>query len=971
MKGDGYCGGLVAAVSCGRVCERWTWGAGILLTLMWVLPVRAQSVVYPGFPSSGASAVVRSGNTLIVGGATPLQRSLGAGLPFDTTTGSADESFPTIDGDLYTVAADGAGGWYLGGNFRAVGGQVRNNLAHVLADNSIGAWAPEPDGTVRTLVLADGSVFVGGEFTHVGGAARPFLARLDAETGLTSTWAPEPDSSVRKLVREAGTLYVLGGFRAIGGVARRGLAAVDLASGTVQGWDPQPDGTVTGIDPAGGLVYLCGEFLNVGGQPRSHVACLDATTGLATAWAPSVNGAVSAIAVSDTSAYLCGNFITFMRGRTLGGLVEFDLLTAQPTTELVLIDYDFPVVLDQVEVAGGLLRMAGGVWAQGFSTAGAYLMQFGLVTWDLASHRLTEWAPPTKAFAHAFASAGNTLLVGGEHHLFTSEPQDFGHLAAIDIRSGVGSGLNLKVWGDAYMDYWYGKLVYLRGHVRALAVSGTTLYLGGRFSRIESANGDTTLRRNLAAVDLTTGQLLPWDPDASGPKTCLGDGATVTSMAIRGNTVIVGGRFDRVGGAARKCLAALDAVSGVATEWNPAPDDSVSCVLSRDNVVYVAGSFSRIGGVPRSGLAALDATARDSTDGITTAWNPAPRPEPAHGWIDSFCLESGVRFAPVRTMAFHGPTLLVGGSFTRMGGDFGPLRAGLAELDTTTGSVTPWAPPVTGSVTKVVVDGPVAYLAGDFQAVGGQPRNGVAAVSLSTGVPDPWNPNDRPAALSPFERKFDLLVEGGTAIAFGSFQDFGPYPQAGLAFMHDIDSPVELALESAQEQSGHVKLVWIAQDGRKRQARLYRRVGVGPWLPLGFLTTGDDDRLRYEDADVSIGGMYGYRLGVTRPGTEEYFGETSLTLGVVGPNRGVQLELRQNPARKQILAEFALPDGGPARLDLLDVSGRLISSRSVGGVGAGSQVVNLSAGDRTRPGLYFVRLERAGVRLVRRVVLLP
>jgi len=945
--------------------------ASLFLGMLGVMPVHAQGVVYPAFPSCGSSVVVRFGNTLLVGGASALFASLGAGLSFDTTTGAPDADFPRIDGTVHTVAADGAGGWYIGGDFRAVGGVLRRNLAHILADHSVAAWAPEADGPVRTLVLAQGAVYVGGEFAEVGEAIRPRLAQLDAETGLATTWSPSPDDVVRRLAREGGTLYAVGNFTSIGGVGRNGLAAIELSTGAVSGWDPQADGAVSGIDPAGGLVYLSGSFLNVGGQPRAHVACVDAATALPTAWAPSVNGDVSGIAVSDTRAYLFGDFFVFLAGQFAGGLVEFDLGTAQPTRRLPFVQFDVPVVMDQMEVEGGLLRVAGALAASGLSVSGTFTTHLGLVTVDLASGLLTDWAPPAKGFSHAFATAGNRLFVGGDRHLIRSNERDFGHLAAIDIETGAGIGLNLKLWGDPYLDF-EGNLKYFPGLVRALAVSGTTLYIGGRFSRFEGPDGEITVRRNLAAVDLATGQLLAWDPDATGPPTsCVGDGAGIASIALHGNTVLVGGRFEHVGGHARNCLAALDAVSGVASDWNPAPDDSVSCILSSGDVVFVAGSFSHIGGVPRSGLAALDVSARDSTDGITTAWDPAPRPEPTHGWINGFCVTTGPRFAPVRTMAFHGPTLIVGGSFTRFGGDLGPQRAGLAALDTTSGTVTPWAPSVSGSVAKVVVDGPMAYVAGDFQQVEGQPRNGIAAVSLATGVPDPWNPNDRPVDPRSSFRRFDILVDGGTAFVSGSFEDFGPYPQMGLAAMRDIDAPTVLVLESIQEEPRQLSLVWLAGDSRRRQAVVYRRVGGGSWESRGFIHTGEDDRLRYVDTEVVPGESYGYQLGVTRPGVEEFFGEANVTVAVTDRPLFALRPLRPNPAHAAMVVEFTLPDAQPARLDLVDVTGRLIASHAVGRFGAGPHLVDLGVGVQVPPGLYFVSLERAGERLVRRVAVIP
>jgi hypothetical protein len=67
--------------------------------------------------------------------------------------------------------------------------------------------------------------------------------------------------------------------------------------------------------------------------------------------------------------------------------------------------------------------------------------------------------------------------------------------------------------------------------------------------------------------------------------------------------------------------------------------------------------------------------------------------------------------------------------------------------------------------------------------------------------------------------------------------------------------------------------------------------------------------------------------------------------------------VRPNPARASDLnVQFALPTAAAARLELLDISGRLVASREVGSLGAGRHSVNLTEGRKIAPGLYWVRL---------------
>jgi len=87
------------------------------------------------------------------------------------------------------------------------------------------------------------------------------------------------------------------------------------------------------------------------------------------------------------------------------------------------------------------------------------------------------------------------------------------------------------------------------------------------------------------------------------------------------------------------------------------------------------------------------------------------------------------------------------------------------------------------------------------------------------------------------------------------------------------------------------------------------------------------------------------------------------TLAVDGePALALALEcVTPNPSRGQRLAvTFTLPVAGPARLEMLDVGGRLIAAREVGMLGPGRHTVDPGIGRKLRPGLYLVRLTQGG-----------
>jgi len=80
-------------------------------------------------------------------------------------------------------------------------------------------------------------------------------------------------------------------------------------------------------------------------------------------------------------------------------------------------------------------------------------------------------------------------------------------------------------------------------------------------------------------------------------------------------------------------------------------------------------------------------------------------------------------------------------------------------------------------------------------------------------------------------------------------------------------------------------------------------------------------------------------------------------LDAVGPPRvsGLALSLAPNPARTELTLDLALAMDGPARIELLDVSGRRLLSRAIAsGPGARRERLELPVG--LAPGVYVARL---------------
>jgi hypothetical protein len=178
------------------------------------------------------------------------------------------------------------------------------------------------------------------------------------------------------------------------------------------------------------------------------------------------------------------------------------------------------------------------------------------------------------------------------------------------------------------------------------------------------------------------------------------------------------------------------------------------------------------------------------------------------------------------------------------------------------------------------------------------------------------------------------------------FEPTGPTP-----------TPVRLSLVSTEARQDRVVLLWDGPGAGLLIASVERRAEDGAWQRLGRASTASPDRLRYEDREVVAGSRYAYRLAVGGGGATDYTAESwvDVPLGYSVALAGFQ----PNPASGVPTVAFALADASPATLEVLDVSGRRLVARDVGGLGAGRHTLQLE-GVALAPGIYWIRLAQSG-----------
>ncbi|MES2387930.1 MAG: PQQ-binding-like beta-propeller repeat protein [Bacteroidota bacterium] len=242
----------------------------------------------------------------------------------NVTTGQMLDWNPAPGDDVITISAT-PGGVYIGGSFHSTGSIGRNSLAAIVANTGMPLnWNPVSFTAVKdtlpywespmfyniynSLEVSGNSVYVTGNFTHLGNERRNHAGAFDATTGQPTSWNPSPDSTLSGLVAAGNLVYAAGAFRNIGGQARNGIAALDAETGIATDWNPAPDKNyITSMAISGNTIYVSGAFTNIGGQSRKAVAALNVLTGLATPWHYDSAEVAYSIKPANGKIYIIGN----------------------------------------------------------------------------------------------------------------------------------------------------------------------------------------------------------------------------------------------------------------------------------------------------------------------------------------------------------------------------------------------------------------------------------------------------------------------------------------------------------------------------------------------------------------------------------------------------------------------------------------------------------------------------------------
>ena len=163
---------------------------------------------------------------------------------------------------------------YVGGAFEPLHGSMKTVFARYAAN----AWylvADNIDGSIRAIThVSPTSVVIGGEFAVFGSAQNlsnlvswnPVLGNFDWLDGGT-------DGPVRAVAAEGSSIFIGGDFTSVGGRPATSLAR--RTSGIWRSFGSGADGPVNALAAAGGDVCAGGRFLQAGGKSAFHFSRWD------------------------------------------------------------------------------------------------------------------------------------------------------------------------------------------------------------------------------------------------------------------------------------------------------------------------------------------------------------------------------------------------------------------------------------------------------------------------------------------------------------------------------------------------------------------------------------------------------------------------------------------------------------------------------------------------------------------------
>jgi uncharacterized delta-60 repeat protein len=646
------------------------------------------------------------GKILIGGGfAVTVNGLTYSGLARLNEDGSLDEGFSVSTNGVSDFAVQPDGKIVVVGSFTQINGFSINRIARLITDGSLDTTfqiGNGPDNSVFAVAIQpDGKIVIGGAFNTFNNAAKPRLARLNADGSLDESFNAStgtnttsgPSNSVTQIIIQSNNKILIGGiFNAVNGVARNaGIARLE-ANGTL-------DNTFAPVNPLSNttgvrLALQADGKIIAGFTTNSPVTAITSTLyrfnsgdgTLDATFTSIVNGAVSAILPEDDGKIIIGGAFSQVNGVFKNALARLNPGGATDNGFNFIIAFSGSAKTIAIQADGKLLVVGNFEYVNETAKSGfARLNADGSVD-------------------ESFNVTGN-FIVNGFNTIVTVVPQSDGKIliggnfTTVNGQS-VSRIARLKADGSLDPDFSVGGTGPL-GTVTSIVnqADGKILVIGS----FTTFNG--TIRPNIVRLN-KDGSL-----DAAFDAPLGIGGSAITSAILQSDSkILLAGEFLlRSGGNQRRGIIRLNGNGSLDEGFNTLTDGGINViVLQSDGKVLIGGIFTSINGVGRRNIARVNA------DGSVDA---------------SFSPRRGAN-SPVNAIVLQADEkILIGGDFTTFDGI---RRTRLARLNSN-GSLDDFNinPGANSSVTSLVMQsGGRLLVGGSFNQIGGLNRVGMTRLRL-------------------------------------------------------------------------------------------------------------------------------------------------------------------------------------------------------------------------------------------------
>jgi uncharacterized delta-60 repeat protein len=630
-----------------------------------------------------------------------------SGLARLNEDGSLDEGFAVNTSGVSDFAVQPDGKIVVGGSFTQINGFSINRIARLNTDGSLDTSFQIGNGADSSVfavaIQPDGKIVIGGAFSTFNNAAKPRLARLNADgsldegfnagTGANNTSGPS--NTVTQIIIQSNNKILIGGiFNAVNGVARSaGIARLE-ANGTLDTtFAPvNPLSNTSGVRLAlqadGKILAGFGVNSTVPATTSTLYRFNSADGTLDTTFTSIVNAGVSAILPEDDGKIIIGGAFSQVNGVFKNALARLNPGGATDNSFNYILAFPGSARIAAIQADGKILVAGNFEYVNEtprsnfarFNADGSLDESFN-VTVSFANNGFTSILTVVPQLDGKIVIGGNFTTVNGQTvnritrlRADGSIDPDFNIASTAGPNGTVTAVVNLpdgKIFVIGSFTAFSGSarpgLVRLNQNgsvditfdapftsggntiTATMLQSDGKLLLAGTFTQTNGTQRRGVIRLNSnGSIDEGFNMVT--------------DGLIYSIVAQPDGKILIGGSFITINGVSRRNIARLNADGVVDATFSPrsgASSQVNAIVLQADGKIIIGGDFSTVNGIRRTRLARLN----------------------SNGSLDDFNIDFFINpgfFSNVTTLVMQsGGRLLIGGNFTQIGG---LSRVGLARL---------------------------------------------------------------------------------------------------------------------------------------------------------------------------------------------------------------------------------------------------------------------------------------------------